>query len=161
MILQHWLITFGRWWNKQPVKHQLTRESTKLRLLFQGHYKSFRRAAKGSIIRPQTAAAIKDEIEALYADEGHSSNFNQDAESDSTRTEKIYSVFLCALPTFQDETADDINIFSLGVDSLDVLALTIALNRAVRGANVTASTVYNTPTVKQLAIAVTRYSCFL
>jgi thioester reductase-like protein len=118
--------------------------------------KPFRRAAKGSIIRLQTVAAFKDEIEALYADEGYLSDTDQETDSDVALESKIHAVFVHALPSFQDDTANDVDIFSLGVDSLDVLALTNALNKAVRGTNVTASTVYSNPTVKQLAAALSQ-----
>jgi thioester reductase-like protein len=113
--------------------------------------KPFERAAKGSIMRRQTVAAFQDEIEALYSDEGYSSDTNPEADSNIALESKIHAVFSRALPSFQDDTADDVDVFSLGVDSLDVLALTSALNKAVRGTNVTASTVYSNPTVKQLA----------
>ncbi|KAI4943374.1 putative NRPS-like protein biosynthetic cluster [Alternaria rosae] len=118
--------------------------------------KPFIRAAKGSIIRLQTVAAFKDEIEALYADEGYSSDPNQGADGDVALASKIHAVFSRALPSFQDDMADDVDIFSLGVDSLDVLALTNALNKAVRGAGATASMVYSNPTVKQLAAALSQ-----
>jgi thioester reductase-like protein len=117
--------------------------------------KPFKRAAKGSIIRLQTVALFKDEIEALYADEGYSSDPNQDPD-DAALASKIHAVFTRALPSFKEDTKDDTDIFSLGVDSLDVLALTNALNKSIRGANLTAPTIYSNPTVKQLAEALSR-----
>ncbi|RYN15583.1 hypothetical protein AA0121_g10488 [Alternaria tenuissima] len=142
-----------------PMVEQANREApahariyqTKIAVAKDG--KSFIRAAKGSIIRLQTVAAFKDEIEALYADEGYSSDPNQEADGDVALESKIHAVFSRALPSFQNDTPDDVDVFSLGVDSLDVLALTNALNKAVHGAGVTASTVYSNPTVKQLAAA--------
>jgi thioester reductase-like protein len=118
--------------------------------------KPFKRAPKGSIIRLQTVAAFKDEIEALYADEGYASDPNQDSDEDADLKSKIHTVFSRSLPSFQEDTADDVDIFSLGVDSLDVLALTNAINKAVRGANVTAPTIYSNPTVKQLSAALSQ-----
>ncbi|UPX12197.1 uncharacterized protein EKO05_0002760 [Ascochyta rabiei] len=115
--------------------------------------KPFVRAAKGSIIRLQTVASFKDEIEAVYADEGYASDSNQDFDEDIGMTSKIHDVFVRSLSSFQEETGNDIDIFTLGVDSLDVLALTNALNKVVRGANATASTIYSNPTVKQLSEA--------
>lgn len=118
--------------------------------------KPFIRAAKGSVIRLQTVAAFKDEIEALYVDEGYSSDPNQSSNDEAELTSKIHDVFARSLPSFQKDTADDVDIFSLGVDSLDVLALTNALNKAVRGANVTAPIIYSNPSVKQLAGALSQ-----
>lgn len=113
--------------------------------------KAFVRAAKGSIIRLQTVAAFKDEIEALYADEGYASDTTQDTASDTGLLTTIRNVFSRVLASFHEGTTDDTDIFSLGVDSLDVLALINALNKAVRGANVTASTIYTNPTITKLA----------
>ena len=113
--------------------------------------KPFVRAAKGSIIRLQTVSAFKNEIEALYADEGYSSDPSPTNDGDTQLSTKIHAVFARTLPSFREDTSDDVDIFSLGVDSLDVLALTNALNKAIRGANVTAPTVYSNPSVKQLA----------
>ncbi|KAG9197068.1 hypothetical protein G6514_002473 [Epicoccum nigrum] len=113
--------------------------------------KPFVRAAKGSIIRSQTIGAFKDEIEALYADEGYSSDPSPTSDDDAQLSKKVHAVFARTLPSFREDTADDVDIFSLGVDSLDVLALTNALNKAIRGANVAAPTVYSNPSVKQLA----------
>ncbi|KAI4701882.1 putative NRPS-like protein biosynthetic cluster [Alternaria sp. Ai002NY15] len=118
--------------------------------------KPFIRAGKGSTIRLQTVAAFKDEIEALYADEGYSSDPTQDADGDVALASKIRAVFARNLHSFHDDVADDVEIFSLGVDSLDVLALTNALNKAVRGAEVTSSMIYSNPSVKQLAAALSQ-----
>jgi thioester reductase-like protein len=118
--------------------------------------KPFIRAAKGSIIRLQTVGAFKDEIGALYADEGYSSDPNQGYEEDAELATKIHAVFDRSLSSFQKDTADDVDIFSLGVDSLDVLALTNAINKAVRGANVTAPIIYSNPSVNQLAQALSQ-----
>ncbi|KAG9185655.1 hypothetical protein G6011_06986 [Alternaria panax] len=145
-----------------PMVEQANREAPAHARIYQNKIavakdqKPFKRAAKGSIIRLQTVAAFKDEIEALYADEGYSSDPNQEADIDIALEGKIHAVFSRALPSFHEDTADDVDVFSLGVDSLDVLALTNALNKAVRGANVTASTVYSNPTVKQLAAALSQ-----
>lgn len=116
--------------------------------------KPFIRAAKGSIIRLQTVSTFKEEIEALYADEGYSSDPNQAYGAELTNT--IHAVFVRTLPSFQMDTADDVDIFSLGVDSLDILALTSATNKAVRGANVTAPIIYSNPSVLKLAEAMSR-----
>ena len=112
--------------------------------------KSFTRAAKGSIIRIQTVASFRDEIEALYADEEHASDTSQGSDGDAELTSKIHAVFVNTLPSFQKDTVDDVDIFSLGVDSLDILALTNALNKAICGINITTRTIYSSPTVEKL-----------
>jgi thioester reductase-like protein len=141
-----------------PLVEQANREAPAHARIYQSkiavakEQKPFVRAAKGSIIRMQTIAAFQDEIEALYADEGYSSapspGFDDD---DAELTSRIHAVFTRSLPSFQKDTVDEIDIFSLGVDSLDVLTLTNALNKAIRGANVTAPMIYSNPSVKQLA----------
>ncbi|KAF3034330.1 putative secondary metabolism biosynthetic enzyme [Didymella heteroderae] len=118
--------------------------------------KPFVRAAKGSIIRLQTVAAFKDEIEALYADEGYSSDPSQGFKDDAELATKIHAVFVHSLSSFAKEIPDDVDIFSLGVDSLDVLALTNALNKAVQGANVASPIIYSNPSVKQLTRALSQ-----
>ena len=141
-----------------PMVEQANREAPAHARIYQSkiavarQQKPFVRAPKGSIIRLQTVAAFKNEIEALYADEGYSSDPNQDVE-DAELAAKVHAVFARALPSFQKHTSVDVDIFSLGVDSLDVLALTNALNKAIRGANVTAPMIYSHPTVSQLAEA--------
>ena len=72
--------------------------------------KPFTRAAKGSIIRLQTVASFKDEIEDLYADEEYSSESNQGSVGDVELKSKIRSVFVRVLPSFQENTADEIDI---------------------------------------------------
>ncbi|KNG47232.1 acetyl-CoA synthetase-like protein [Stemphylium lycopersici] len=134
--------------NREAPAHARIYES---KIVVAKHDKAFVRAPKGSIVRLQTVTAFKDEIEALYADEGYSSDPNQELDNDFELEAKIHAVFARSLPSFSADTTDDIDIFSLGVDSLDVLALTNALNKAVRGANVTAATIYSNPTVKKLA----------
>ena len=142
-----------------PMVEQANREAPahariyQLKIAVAKQQKPFVRAAKGSIIRLQTVAAFKDEIEALYADEGYSSDTNQSTDDDVELTCKIHAVFTRSLPSFRKDAAENVDIFSLGVDSLDVLALTNALNKAIRGANVTAPIIYGNPSVKQLTEA--------
>lgn len=118
--------------------------------------KPFVRAAKGSIIRSQTTAAFKNEIEALYSDEGYSSNTENESNDDTDLIGKVHAVFARSLPSFKQNTPDDVDIFSLGVDSLAVLALVNTLNKAIRGAKVTAPFVYSNPSVKQIAEALSQ-----
>lgn len=145
-----------------PIVEQANREAPTHARIYQTkiavakQQKPFRRAPKGSIVRLQTVALFTDEIEALYADEDYSSAPNQEVNGDTTLTSKIRAVFSHALPSFQEETADDVDIFSLGVDSLDVLSLTNALNKSIRGANVTSPNIYSNPSVKQLSKALSQ-----
>lgn len=140
-----------------PMVEQANREAPAHARIYQskiavvGKEKSFVRAAKGSIIRLQTVAAFKGEIEALYSDEGYSSDVNEGSENDSELISKVRMVFARCLPHFEKDTPENVDIFSLGVDSLDVLALTNALNKAIRGANLTAPVIYSNPSVKQVA----------
>ncbi|KAH6622020.1 hypothetical protein C7974DRAFT_473418 [Boeremia exigua] len=140
-----------------PLVEQSNREAPAHARIYQSkiaiasQQKPFVRAAKGSIIRFQTVKAFQDEVEALYNDEGSSSDQSHNPGKVVALTSKIHEVMSRSLPSFQKDVPDDVDIFSLGVDSLDVLALTNALNKAIRGANVTASTVYNNPSVEQLA----------
>jgi thioester reductase-like protein len=142
-----------------PLVEQANREAPAHARIYQSkiavakEQKLFVRAAKGSIIRLQTAAAFKDEIEALYADEGYSSDPSQSLNDSAELASRVHDIFTRSLSSFQKDTVDDIDIFSLGVDSLDVLTLTNALNKAIPGANVTAPVVYSNPSVKQLAEA--------
>ncbi|KAF2994608.1 putative secondary metabolism biosynthetic enzyme [Curvularia kusanoi] len=145
-----------------PMVEQANREAPAHARIYQSKIaiaeaqKPFVRAAKGSIIRSQTVNSFTDVIEALYADEGYSSDPSPSSDDDAHLSNKIRDIFSRVLPSFQKDTADDVDIFSLGVDSLDVLALTNALNKQIRGANVTAPTVYSNPSVRQLAEALSQ-----
>jgi len=145
-----------------PLVEQANREApahariywTKIAVV--GPHKSFVRAAKGSVIRQQTVALLHDEIEALYLDEGYASDEGRsgDASHDTSRlSSKIRAVLTRILPSFTQEVGDEVDITSLGVDSLDVLAVLNALKKAVPGANITASTIYSNPSVGLLAAA--------
>jgi thioester reductase-like protein/acyl carrier protein len=121
--------------------------------------KPFQRAAKGSIIRLVTAAKYKEEIEALYADAEPKSELSQiDIDGDfAALTSQIRTAFKDTLSSFTETTTDDTDIFSLGVDSLDVLALVHTLTKSVHVAgNITAPTIYNNPTVEKLSNALMR-----
>ena len=142
-----------------PMVEQANRETPAHARIYQAKVavakegKPFTRAAKGSVIRLQTMASFEDEIEALYANEGYVSDTIQGSDGDVDLTSKIHEIFSHSLLNFQEDTADDTDIFGLGVDSLDVLALTNALNEAIHDVNTTTSTIYNNPTVKQLSEA--------
>lgn len=142
--------------NVWPMVDEANREAPahariyRSRIAVASSHKPFVRTAKGSIIRLLTTATYKDEIDALYADEGPSARPYQ-KNIDGLEERKIRAVFAEVLPAFHDDTADDTDILSLGVDSLDVLALTNALNKVIEGVAVTTSTIYSNPSVKQLA----------
>ncbi|KAF2848117.1 acetyl-CoA synthetase-like protein [Plenodomus tracheiphilus IPT5] len=114
--------------------------------------KFFARAGKGSVIRLQTASLFNDEIDALYADEGYSSDPNPHTPTDNTDlTSKIHAIFTKALPLFTQDTSPDTDIFTLSVDSLDILALTNVLKKALPGVEITSPVIYSNPSVRQLA----------
>lgn len=115
--------------------------------------KEFIRAAKGSIVRQRTVEAFGDEIEALYFDEGYASDPSQENSSLSDIEKEIHAVFSRSLTAFHEDTTNDTDIFSLGVDSLDVLTVTKALKKALPGAQISLSIIYKNPTVNLLAIA--------
>ncbi|KAJ4991642.1 L-aminoadipate-semialdehyde dehydrogenase (nonribosomal peptide synthetase) [Stagonosporopsis vannaccii] len=145
-----------------PIVEEANREAPAHARIYQSKIaiakkeKPFVRAAKGSIIRFQTVEALTAEVEALYADEGYSNDPNQGANGDKELSGKIHEVFARSLPAFQRDTANDVDIFSLGVDSLDVLALTNAINKAIRGVHVTAPMIYSSPSVDQLATVLSK-----
>lgn len=148
-----------------PLVEQANREApahariywTKVAVLGPG--KAFVRAAKGCIVRQQSVALLHDEIEALYADEGYASDEHGRRDSSDQHvwmSHKIRTIFAQIVPSFTEEVGDEVDIMSLGVDSLHVLALASALKKEISGANLTALTIYSNPSVKQLAMALSR-----
>lgn len=116
--------------------------------------KAFIRAAKGSTMRQRTVAAFKDEIESLYADEGYASEESQDTANDDDMKTKIHNTFSRALARFKDDTSNDTDIFSLGVDSLDVLTLIKALKKAIHDVKVSPAIIYNNPWVEPCILCI-------
>ncbi|EKG14498.1 AMP-dependent synthetase/ligase [Macrophomina phaseolina MS6] len=134
----------------------------KNRIAFTKKEKPFVRAPKGSIVRRSTINAYADEIDALYSSEGFDEQLgklDRNADLPTTRAFVRQAVKL-VVPLFKDEHSDDQDIFDLGVDSLQVMALSSALSHALkadaadRGAAVVPRDVYGNPTVSQLAAAI-------
>lgn len=123
--------------------------------------KPFIRAAKGSIIRLKTVALYQDEIEALFAEEDFAAeleSFSIDDVTPEGLREFVRHAMLLRLASFREETSDDVDVFNLGADSLDVLALTSTLNHGLRAAGtsnitISARVIYDNPTVSKLAMA--------
>ena len=121
--------------------------------------KPFVRTGKGSIIRRMTLVRYEREIDALYSNEGLENQLGY-LETDADRgaiREFLRRAFLLNLPAFREDTAEDTNIFQLGADSLDVLAIASAINRAIeatrKDVTVTARTIYDYPTLGMLTAA--------
>ncbi|OCL12111.1 acetyl-CoA synthetase-like protein [Glonium stellatum] len=121
--------------------------------------KPFVRAPKGSIIRRQTVQLYEKEIDALYSNEGFQDELGSLTEDADLPTVKVFlrRVFSLTLPSFKDDRSDDTDIFALGADSLQVLALSSALSHAVQSAKgtrpaaITPRLIYANPTVEKLA----------
>ncbi|GME52518.1 putative nrps-like enzyme [Neofusicoccum parvum] len=133
----------------------------KNKVAFTKKEKPFIRAPKGSIIRRATIRLYEPELEALYSNEGFDEQLgklNKDADLPTARA-FIRKAIALTVSEFQDEHSDDQDIFDLGVDSLQVMALASALSHALktdaadRGAAVVPRDVYGNPTVNKLATA--------
>jgi thioester reductase-like protein len=148
-----------------PIVEQANREASAYARIYRSKVtiakkeRPFQRTAKGSIIRLVTVEKYKEEIEALYADKEPKSDLGQmDICGDLVAlTSRIRTIFNDNLPCFTETTADDTDIFSLGVDSLDVLSLASTLTNSIHAAgNITPPTIYKNPTVEKLVIALMR-----
>ncbi|KAK4955159.1 putative secondary metabolism biosynthetic enzyme [Elasticomyces elasticus] len=118
--------------------------------------KPFVRAAKGSIMRRQTNYLYKDEIEALYSNEANGKllgTLDESADLPTIRTFLRNAMRLAGL-RFPDSAKDTEDIFSYGVDSLQVLALSSTLTHACSEsckAAVSPRAIYAHPTITSLA----------
>jgi thioester reductase-like protein/aryl carrier-like protein len=115
--------------------------------------KSFERTPKGSIIRLQTVAMFQHEIAALYSDERCARECSLGSGTDADLRSTIRAVFIDVLASFHEGTLDDVDICSLEVDSLSVLALAEALRTKLQRTDITAATIYQNPTVHELTLA--------
>ncbi|KAL6154007.1 putative NRPS-like protein biosynthetic cluster [Exserohilum turcicum] len=111
--------------------------------------KSFKRTPKGSTIRLQTVAMFQNEITALYRDGMLSLEQGSDMDLRAT----IRGVFVNTLDPFHEGTLDDVDICSLGVDSLSIYTLAEALRTTLQRTDITATTLYQNPTVHKLTLA--------
>ncbi|KAK7527343.1 uncharacterized protein IWZ02DRAFT_122405 [Phyllosticta citriasiana] len=133
----------------------------KNKIAFTKKDKEFARSPKGSIQRRATVGVFSAEIDALYSSEGFDEELgklSKDADKDTARA-FVRKAFGLVLSAFKDEHSDDQDIFDLGVDSLQVMALASALSHALksdkadRGAAVVPRDIYGNPTASKLAIA--------
>lgn len=116
--------------------------------------KPFHRAAKGSVIRRATLTQYEREIDDLYADDVNECTSSSDF--DGNLKGRLREVFRRVLPAFEEGTPDDKDVFDLGIDSLDVLALASSLSKSFNAAGkanvaVSARTIYDHPSVEKLA----------
>ncbi|KAF2137213.1 uncharacterized protein K452DRAFT_236204 [Aplosporella prunicola CBS 121167] len=134
----------------------------KSKVAFTKRDKPFARAPKGSIQRKATIALYEQEIEALYSSETFDEKLGKlDKNSDLLTTKAfLRQAFGLALPPFQGDVTDDTDIFDLGVDSLQVMALAGTLSHAIKGDGendrstaVVPREIYSNPTVNKLAVA--------
>jgi len=128
--------------------------------------KPFQRAPKGSIMRRKTNELYKSEIEALYSNEGSAESLEKiDANADqNTIREFVKEAIRLALPKIPEQLFDDegyeADLFSFGIDSLQVLALANTIGHALpkkegsRDAAFKPRMVYSNPTIDALTKAV-------
>ncbi|KAK5709871.1 putative secondary metabolism biosynthetic enzyme [Elasticomyces elasticus] len=118
--------------------------------------KPFVRSAKGSVMRRQTNDLYKAEIEALYSNEAHGKllgTLDESADLPTIRTFLRNAMRLAGL-RFPDNAKDTEDIFSYGVDSLQVLAVSSTLSHACgesRQTAVSPRAIYAHPTIASLA----------
>ncbi|KAF4310078.1 putative nrps-like enzyme [Botryosphaeria dothidea] len=145
--------------NKEAPAHA---QVWKNKIAFTKKEKPFVRAPKGSIVRRSTVNLYSEELDALYASEGFDEQLgrlDKNADLPTTRT-FIRKAVKFVVPLFKDEHSDDQDIFDLGVDSLQVMALSSALSHALkteagdRGAAVVPRDIYGNPSVSKLAAAI-------
>ncbi|KAI4831880.1 acetyl-CoA synthetase-like protein, partial [Aureobasidium sp. EXF-8845] len=127
--------------------------------------KPFQRAPKGSIMRRKTNELYKAEIDALYSNEGSAESLGQiEADTDETAVrEFVKQAIRLALPKIPEQFDDEgyeADLFSFGVDSLQVLALANTIGHALpkkegsRDAAFKPRMVYSNPTIDALTKAV-------
>ncbi|KAI0388907.1 putative NRPS-like enzyme [Xylariaceae sp. FL0594] len=116
------------------------------------------RAGKGTFMRGPSISQYQDEIERLYAN----SEVIPDADEDDSAPETaIYTLTLeestrlvrhhVRAVTDWDKLKDDANFFERGMDSLQGLRLVRAVRRAFHRHDFALSSIYQNPTVSQLA----------
>ncbi|GME26036.1 Ochratoxin a non-ribosomal peptide synthetase [Neofusicoccum parvum] len=140
----------------------------KNKIAFTKKEKPFLRAAKGSVQRRATVSTYDAEIDALYLNEGLGFSeqlgaLKEDSGLPATK-DFVRRAFQLVITNFKDSVnaTDDSDIFELGADSLQAMALASALASAIgsehgagsRDAAVAPRDVYGAPTVNKLAIAI-------
>ncbi|OJD34983.1 ochratoxin a non-ribosomal peptide synthetase [Diplodia corticola] len=136
----------------------------KNKMAFTKRDKPFLRAAKGSIQRRATVAAYDAEIDALYVNEGQAfgeqlAAFDPGFDVEQTKA-FLRTAFRLVVADFANtpHATDDADIFDLGADSLQAMALASALSSAIKtsahGAAIVPRDIYAHPTVSKLAHAI-------
>jgi thioester reductase-like protein/acyl-coenzyme A synthetase/AMP-(fatty) acid ligase len=127
--------------------------------------KPFQRAPKGSIMRRKTNELYKSEIDALYSNEGSAELLGQigvDADETTIR-EFVKQAIRLALPKIPEQFNDEgyeADLFSFGIDSLQVLALANTIGHSLpkkegsRDAVFKPRMVYSNPTIDALTKAI-------
>ncbi|KAJ6194076.1 hypothetical protein J3E72DRAFT_199340, partial [Bipolaris maydis] len=136
--------------NKEAPDHARIYKS-KIAVMEEG--KSFERTPKGSIMRLQTEVVFQDKITALYDDGTCASESSRELSSAVDLRGSVRAIFMNSLPSFGEETPDEVDICTLGVDSLNVLILAEALRTTLQRTDITAATVYENPTVEKFVLA--------
>ncbi|CAK1358177.1 unnamed protein product [Cercospora beticola] len=116
--------------------------------------KPFKRAPKGTIMRRQTTNLYAAEIEALYSNEG---TFDELGPLLVDRNvginpamEYLRKAFKAKGFEMPDDVSPDADIFSYGIDSLQVMALSSILSHGI-GKPVSPRVIYGHPTIRSLA----------
>ncbi|GAB7350310.1 hypothetical protein MBLNU459_g0944t1 [Dothideomycetes sp. NU459] len=124
--------------------------------------KPFERAPKGNIMRRMTNILFEKEIDALYSNEGfigQISNLTNSAD-ESAVEDMIRQAVRLTLTKVPENIADTADLFSYGIDSLQVLGLSSALNHAMpkqdgsRDSAIKPRLIYSNPTIESLTKAV-------
>lgn len=115
------------------------------------------RAAKGTIQRMASLTQYAAEIDKLY--ENTEADLDEDDKMgvlvDATDAASISALIRDTIRTIADLSIDDTtSFFDVGIDSLQALQLTRALRRGLHRADLALPTIYQNPTVPQLAAAV-------
>ncbi|KAK4174802.1 putative peptide synthetase [Triangularia setosa] len=115
--------------------------------------KPFKRTSKGSTMRRATYKLYEDEIEKLYKEQEVAVEESGTARQSTAEVEDIVrKAIRSVLGSRAANLTDDANIFQLGADSLQALQLSRILTSSRFICNT--KTVYDNPTVSQLAKAV-------
>ena len=128
----------------------------KSKVAFAKRDKPFRRAPKGSIMRRATVELYGPEIEALYSNEESDEKLGRLEKTADLPTVKdfVRRAIVLTMPIIEGDLPDDADMFSLGVDSLQVLALSSTLSHALPredDASVPARLIYSNPSINSLA----------
>ncbi|KAK6821156.1 acetyl-CoA synthetase-like protein [Apiospora arundinis] len=120
------------------------------------------RAGKGTLQRGVSAALYAAEIDALYEnaervdhDEDESTVIDEEGLEDAAIVARRIREAVLRVTDWTAALGDSESIFDRGMDSLQALQLTRALRRALHRPQLGLSTIYQNPTISELAEAVT------